>query len=245
MDYLPEPIIIEPRPFTEHYVKPAIHYVGQFMIGTVAEVTKIVAAQIFLKYLLQKVLSESKTPMKEMMISVVAIPVIEEILFRGCIQRGIGLVQKGWNYFVIQRELSPRELDVQRTWRVQMSAIIFAAAHLTNPHRNMGHKLTQFTWAYMGGVAYGYLSDKYQSLSVSILVHGFNNMLVAYAASYQSSEVLSWLIINKVAAYTLGTTDMIENAAVRMREFGYSCLRMSAHASSHLTVPQARRLEMA
>lgn len=231
MDCHPEPIMLEPRAFTDHYIVPVInHPISRFVRGTAVELIKIVAAKIFLECVLEKALSQAKMPVKAAWTIAVAAPVIEEIIFRGAVQRGIGLAQKGWNYYVIQRELTQEELAVQRTWRVQISAIVFAAVHLTNFHPTKVSKLVQFTWCYLGGVAYGYLSDRYKSLSVSILAHGFNNMLIVCVAAYADPKIaltcLAGIVINPVAAYTLGKPEWIQNTTARMREFGHSCFNI-------------------
>lgn len=244
MDSHPNPILLEPRPFTERYITPVIHNpVSRFVSATLVELVKIVAAKIFLEYLLEKTLSQAKMPIKAVWTIAVAAPVIEELVFRGAIQRGIGLAQKGWNHFVIQRELSQEELAVQRTWRVQISAVIFTAVHLMNPHSTMAAKLTQITWNYMGGVAYGYLSDNYKSLSVSILAHGFNNMLVLGAKSSDDPRVtltcVAAIVINSIAAYTLGKPEWVKNTAAGIKEFGNACLSMPYRAFNNLNLARS------
>ncbi|CUI17530.1 hypothetical protein PNK_1925 [Candidatus Protochlamydia naegleriophila] len=249
MEYNPEPIMPPARPFMERYVGSVIHHpVSQFVTATVVELVKIVAAKMFLEILLERALGQAKMPVKAVWTIAVAAPVIEEIIFRGVLQRGVGLVQKGWNHFVTQRELSQEELAVQRTWRIQITAIVFAAAHLMNPHSSTAAKLTQFTWCYVGGVAYGYLSDKYKTLSVSILAHGFNNMLALCIATYADPRVtlvcLAAVVINPIASYTLGKPEWVQNTATSIREFSNVCLSMPYRVFNSLNLVRTPVPEM-
>ena len=60
----------------------------------------------------------------------------EEILFRGIIMQGILLIQMAWNYDR-GRVLNEEDEKAQQIFRIQVSALIFAAAHLFNTHESL------------------------------------------------------------------------------------------------------------
>lgn len=215
---------MDPAPrihFVEHYIDPIIqHRACQVAFQIALEIVKIVAAKIFLDYLGKRLLNDaSKMSPREVFIITVFAPVIEEIIFRGALLRGIHVMQKGWNH-VQGHELSEEEERTQQTFRVHLSALIFAAAHLLNPHKNVASALVQFTWTYFGGVTYGYLSEKYRTLSVNILAHGFNNSLAVAARIYPphfAPLFLVAIIVNKLGAYIFAVTAIDEVMATGIR----------------------------
>ena len=193
--------------FIENYIEPVIHHrVCQIAFRVVAEIVKIVAAKMFLEFTCRRFLSEnSKYSSQKILLTVVTIPILEEIIFGGFILRPIYMMQKD--------AVSEEEKLNQRVFRVHLSALIFAAAHLSNPHENVKSALIQFTWAYAAGVTFGYVSEKYQTLSVSILVHGIHNGIYVAVTSGLYSEkynpvFIVLLIINQIAIYTLAKTDI-------------------------------------
>lgn len=99
----------------------------------------------------------------------------------------------------------------QQVFRIHLAALIFAAAHLQNNHSSKADAIIQFTWSYFGGIAYGYLSEKYRSLAPGMIAHGFNN-LIATTARICSDDfgpfIILVLLANKVGAYILGTASI-------------------------------------
>jgi membrane protease YdiL (CAAX protease family) len=187
----------------------------------VAEVVKVIAARLFLVFLGKRFLNEASkvTPHQVYLITVFG-PVIEEIVFRGFLLQGIHMVQKGWHYI---RHDTPSNEDekTEQKIRIHLSTFVFAALHLTNLHKSAAGALIQFTWSYFGGVAYGYLSEKYQTLSVSILAHGFNNSLAIAAQIYppQFTPVFFLaLIANKLGTYILATSTIDRDIVTRVHQ---------------------------
>lgn len=101
-----------------------------------------------------------------------------------------------------------KKKKIQQVFRIHLAAFIFAAAHLLNPHPNKASALTQLIWTYLGGVVYGYLSEKYCSLIPGILAHGINNFLAISGTVYpnQVPYLLLALLVNRIASYLLGAS---------------------------------------
>ena len=85
-------------------------------------------------------------------------PIVEEILFRGLLQPGIGLLQKRKNRINLWfgNEISEGDLISQEKFRVYTTAAIFRLARLTNPNKS----LFQVVHSFHGGLAYGYLKKQ-------------------------------------------------------------------------------------
>lgn len=150
------------------------HAIDWISIGLI-EAVKIVTAGLFLNYLTREVLNAKNSLAVSMIIMA---PICEEIVFRGIIQRGIALCQKAWCHYSGKGELKDEDKKVQQLFRVQISALLFASLHLFLPHQNYLFKFLQFGWTYLLGVTYGYLSEKYATLSITMVAHGVNNALL-------------------------------------------------------------------
>lgn len=185
----------------------------QVVSAVVVEMVKIIAAKAFLELLTKKFLSDVNSKVTPRIYNVVILaPVLEEIFFRGMLLPGIHLAQKGWNY-LRGNELTDEELETQQVFRVHLSATIFGAVHLFNPHETVSAAIHQFGWTYFLGISWGYMSEKYQTISVCILSHGFNNALVigrdALPIHYAPLFNLAALA-NQIAAYELAVTALDE-----------------------------------
>jgi membrane protease YdiL (CAAX protease family) len=167
------------------------------------EVVKIVAATVFLEIASHYLFSHKKFEWKIRTLTVV-IPIIQEIFFRGFIQGGIRFVQDGWNDYVVKRELTQNEIMIQKTWRIHLTALIYGAAHLRNSNSDYYAKYAQGIWFYLRGVSYGYLNEKYRTLSANILAHGISNISLLSTAIYARAALPIALLIDPVV-YFLGT----------------------------------------
>lgn len=170
----------------ENYIDPVTQKPAFKAISSaVAESVKIVAAVIFVELFNRKISRGLNGGLSDRQITIetIYIPLLEEFLFRGLLLKGIHWIQNEWH--VIQNErndsrkkiLTNEDLKTQQVFRVHLSAFIFAAVHLTNSHATVFAALFQFTHAYILGVSYGYISEKYKTLSIGILQHGVNNSL--------------------------------------------------------------------
>jgi hypothetical protein len=122
------------------------------------------------------------------------------------IKKGISLIELPLDEGV---ELS-EEQKIQMVFRVHLSALIFASAHLSNPHTTKAQALLQFVWTYLGGIIYGYLTEKYHSLAPSIIMHGINNSLATASAIYSKKldVLVIALISNRIFGYMLAVTQI-------------------------------------
>lgn len=205
----PQPIDLEP------YVKSIAnaHPVIRFPIQATIELVKIVAATAFLELLSQALFkkgSYSKQWKAPIFFITVTAPFVEEFIFRGIVLRGIHVLGKGAKCVILRRELTENEVLIGQIVRIQISAILFAAVHLFNPYpRNV--LIKQFVGAYVYGNLLGYLSEKYQTLSVAILAHGMNNSLVIAMEVYPKFGLLfrAALIVNQLSVITLVFQDFI------------------------------------
>ncbi len=174
---------------------------------------------------------------QQILLTVVVVPILEEIIFRGVVLRAIQLCQKAL--------INEEEERTQRVFRVHLSALIFAAAHLGNPHENVSSALIQFTWAYIAGVTFGYVSEKYQTLSISILAHGLHNGLFVAATSglYSANSnpiFIVALIVNQIAVYTIAKTDIdvyVLSGIRQAAEFGVAILTRNYFAPQQVHEP--------
>jgi membrane protease YdiL (CAAX protease family) len=200
-------------PILDDYIKPVIdHPFIQATSTILIEVVKIVAAKIFLEFLSKRIsgwLSEISFLGHHLEVSslVVTAPILEELFFRGFLLTAIHATQILYNRFISQRELTEEEELHQLTVRTHLSAFAFAAIHLTNPHETLASMLLQFGEAYVTGVSYAYLTEKYQTLSVTILAHGIHNALcipIQMISCKNTPFFLTALIVFEIGVYILG-----------------------------------------
>ncbi len=110
-------------------------------------------------------------PISLFLMTVILAPILEEILFRGIIMKGM-----------INNRVKPITAII-------ISAFIFGAVHF-NPW--------QFAGAFLLGLVLGLVYYKTKSLLMPILLHAFNNLLSALMMIYSDSETFSELFkINK------------------------------------------------
>ena len=148
----------------------------------VKEIISLVAVGVFLHYTSnwlcrgQPLLSTDR-----IWYMVVLAPVLEEYIFRGAMQRGIMILQGGADYFrnSNKKEFAEDITRKQQVYRIHFTAAVFGLAHLSN-----GYTMIQCFSCYFVGVGWGYLSEKYSSLALPILLHGIHNALVAYLTGH-------------------------------------------------------------
>jgi len=118
------------------------------------------------------------SPILLILMTVILAPILEEILFRGIIMKGM-----------INNNVKP-------VTAIIVSAFIFGAVHF-NPW--------QFAGAFLLGLVLGLVYYKTKSLLMSILLHAFNNLLSALMMMYSDSETFSELFkLNKEIVLVLG-----------------------------------------
>ncbi|WP_068466904.1 CPBP family intramembrane glutamic endopeptidase [Candidatus Protochlamydia phocaeensis] len=228
--------------FTARYVYPVIsHPLSRQIYRIVAEAVKIVASVAFLDMMVKRLFNKDNgVDLRLSLFLAVSGPIFEEIFFRGVIQGGIALCQTGWHKFVVRREPTEDELRIQRTVRVRLSAVIFTFTHLINLRSNVTYKLIQMAFCYTSGLAYGYLSDKYKTVSFSILGHGFHNIISIYIRSGPTSLrrlCIGISILNLAAIYVLGTTNIGEYMAGCVGNALGACAAMPRRLVSWLNPP--------
>ena len=110
-------------------------------------------------------------PISLVIMTVILAPILEEILFRGIIMKGM-----------INNKVAPATAII-------VSALIFGVVHF-NPW--------QFAGAFLLGLVLGLVYYKTKSLLMPILLHAFNNLLSALMMMYSDSETFSGLFnVNK------------------------------------------------
>lgn len=219
-----------------HYIDSIMSYPVQVIPVVTKEAARVVAATLFLEIAGQKYLVDQnpKVSQKEIYNTTVIAPLVEEILFRGVLLNGIRLLQKGWNYLTFADKLTDEDRKVEQIFRVHLSALIFATLHLFNPHKHIAGALIQFTWSYLGGMTYAYLSEKYHTLSVNILVHGINNTLAVAGAVHGDYAPICLLAIftNKIFAYTIAVTSIDEKICAGLSATGQYCADLSGRLAA-------------
>lgn len=118
------------------------------------------------------------SPFSLILMTVILAPILEEILFRGIIMKGM-----------INNKVAP-------STAILVSSFIFGAVHF-NPW--------QFAGALLLGLVLGLVYHKTKSLLIPILLHAFNNLLSALMMMYSDSETFSGLFnINKEILFVAG-----------------------------------------
>ena len=107
-----------------------------------------------------------KSPVAMIIMTVILAPILEEILFRGIIMKG--MINNGTKPLLA----------------IALSAFIFGVVHF-NPW--------QFAGALLLGLVLGLVYYKTKSLLMSILLHAFNNLISAMLMLYSDSETFSQL----------------------------------------------------
>ncbi|AZI40269.1 CPBP family intramembrane glutamic endopeptidase [Epilithonimonas vandammei] len=107
-----------------------------------------------------------KSPVATIIMTVILAPILEEILFRGIIMKG--MINNGTKPLLA----------------IALSAFIFGVVHF-NPW--------QFAGALLLGLVLGLVYYKTKSLLMSILLHAFNNLISAMLMIYSDSETFSQL----------------------------------------------------
>lgn len=199
------------------------HRAFNFALKLIVETIKIAATAIFLHLLTQKFLISrvgDVASFYDLKISTVTVqaPIIEEIFCRGWPFIASRLSQIGWKYFR-GHELWDAEYQCQSAIEIHLSALAFAAAHLANP-QSVATTVAQFATTYFYGVKYGYIVEKYRTLSLPILLHGTHNILaVAAVQVYPQAQFFLCLgiIANACAAHAFAMTDIDKKIYVGMQ----------------------------
>ena len=186
---------------TSSSISSSIHVPAQIGCLALVELTKLVSVAVFLNYLNTTFLLPALKPSRFifanhnfvaltsglspnlLMQHVVYRPLLEEILFRGMLLRGMHGLQIGVNYLFLNEELTDEEETRQKVVRICASALIWGGCHLMNSAVDRKHAVIQIAWSCLGGIVYGILSENYKTLSYGYLLHGMNNAL--FIAAYQ------------------------------------------------------------
>lgn len=172
-----------------HYVTPVVNHpvpqnIYQFGKKVVVEVGSCTIVVLFLQTISNQLqqMTTNKQIRSHIFLAVMIAPIIEEILFRGIVQHGI------WGGQVVMNRVSVKwlghevptseRLKAQEVFRVRVTAVLFGAVHIFN-HATLAPALIQFTIAGLAGLPLGYLTEKHQTLSLSILAHGLHNTFVS------------------------------------------------------------------
>jgi membrane protease YdiL (CAAX protease family) len=202
------------------YATPIVQKVAKCTLNIGKESVTVVATAIFISMMTQRLLVPL-APSRSNFIrtTVVSAPVLEEIVFRVGLHEGIHLMQSFKNRFISKHPPSSQELQNQKIFRIWVGALIFGAAHLSNGHKTFTSALTQFSLSTAGGLVYGSLKEKYNTIAVGILAHSLNNGLACLAMitvnkpgmEMVTATSLCGVFAMKFFWYVLGTTNYIED----------------------------------
>lgn len=180
--------------------------------------------------------------------TVVIAPIVEEIFFRGIVLTSIHLIQSLYNKCILKRELKKEEKLREQKIRVHLSAFVFAAIHLQNPHKSISSAFIQFIEAYVVGVSYAYLSEKYHSLSITTLSHGIHNALCLpiqslnkddmfqYHINAKNSIFLVALVVYEIGVYLLATTHLDVYLRNHLKGAAEFCAAIPGNIRNHYDV---------
>jgi len=105
-------------------------------------------------------------------------PILEEVMFRGALLGGLKACQYGYNkirYCINKYEPSETDLKVQEIFRVRVSALIFGVVHFTNYPTVTAFAVFHVSTCILGGLTYGYMAEKTNSVILPIFLHSFFN----------------------------------------------------------------------
>jgi membrane protease YdiL (CAAX protease family) len=182
-----------PQVLKKHAEPVILHPICQIAYRVMLESIKMVAASHFLDILVER-LKRKATHLAlnsinvHIKILIVVAPLMEELMFRGVILQGVHLLQKTWNEYA-GNQLTQEDEKSQQAFRVRLSAFSFAAAHLFTSKSKIAAAI-QFLLCYESGLQWGYISEKYQTLSVGFLSHGLNNACSAAIQIYPEWAIL-------------------------------------------------------
>lgn len=119
-------------------------------------------------------------------------PVFEEIAFRGFIQTGLEYTQHGYNRIkqvCFKTETSQADLEAQKKTRVWITAILFGLAHLGNQHASLIAKVMHVSFCCFGGLAYGFLKEKTETVAFGIFFHFSHNFIAVYTSPFFNTVI--------------------------------------------------------
>jgi hypothetical protein len=201
--------LAQPPNFASQYLYPT----GRFCYQCSVEAIKVVFAAAMIEIMAANALYGTKLAPRRIWQITMEGPFQEEVIFRGIVQSGIGLIQAAINRYIIRRELTPREIELQKLVRIHLTAFIFAAAHLKLSYSSLNLRLKNLVFCYLSGVAYGQLREKYETISLPFLFHGTSNVLGCYFAIaptlFAQRFCQAALYSNLAFAYALGNSEWI------------------------------------
>jgi hypothetical protein len=180
----------------------------QAYVHSIYWITKI-AKCIFDRMYLASGLFANEFEQTDSFVIPINLPLEQELICRG-IRKGISWINIPPDGIPDESIEENKKEVLQQIFRIHLAALIFAAAHLHNSHQNKTRVLTQFAWSYIGGVIYGYLSEKYVSLAPGVLAHGFNNILANAGRIYRDFVpfIIVALFVNRIVTYILAVTSI-------------------------------------
>lgn len=150
-------------------------------------------------------------------------PIVEEFMFRWALLNTLSLLQKGKNYVYtrfLKKEVSEEALKAQLVFRVRVQAVLFGFVHYFNEQKS----IIQVVLSGIGGLTYGYLAEKYDTIALGVIAHGINNGLASLAPSIKSPELVIALIgsvfVNKMLWYMVATDKLPSLAQVKAKVIG-------------------------
>jgi len=123
---------------------------GKFVFNAAVEVVKDVAAKVFLELSVVYLFSYAKKVKLAYTIvrtNVVTAPIGEEIIFRGIVQRGVGLCQTGWNRFFYCQQPSKKTLERQKAIRIMLTGALFGLSHYRQDSTSLSN-LKRCSWTF-------------------------------------------------------------------------------------------------
>jgi hypothetical protein len=136
------------------------------------------------------------------------------------------LIQSLCNRFILKENLSEEDRRIQQLFRVHLSAFLFAAVHLFNPHETVLSALIQFSVAYISGVSLAYMMEKYYNLSATILAHGIHNAICEILTLSKVSDPRQCVVVvvYEISVYILATTSIDVYLISSIRRIGEFCV---------------------
>lgn len=192
---------------------------GRYTLATIVDGVKVGLGVLFLHILTKQCLVPTKKYTWTKIDAVVIFaPLVEEVMFRGAMRTYIFVLQKIAK-IGDAKSSDPNAAIREKRIRIVGGAIIFGALHALNPDHTKLSACIQVIWATIGGISYGYLREKYDSLLPGVVAHGLNNFCAMHGSIYGNSLIIVAIFANAIAFFILGTTD-VEGKISRL--FGFT-----------------------
>lgn len=136
---------------------------------------------------------------------IVGYSIVDEVIARGLFQNFIHLIQRLWNTYFNNGELTHERLEYQKSFRIIFASLLYASAQLLVSDLP-ARQIMRFALTFFSGLSYGHLKENTDSLLPSILLHaGRNICILTCSAGLPAIIAFTAIFVYDVLSYYLAT----------------------------------------